>query len=49
MSKKRFVVRASAKKDTGRERSAASLMMTVKELTDYLKHTKTIEEIMDNV
>jgi hypothetical protein len=49
MSKKRFVVRASAKKNTGRERSATSLMMTVKELTDYLKHTKTIEEIMDNV
>ena len=35
--------------NTGRERSATSLMMTVKELTDYLKHTKTIEEIMDNV
>ena len=49
MSKKRFVVRASAKKSVGRERSATSLMMTVKELTDYLKHTKTIDEILDEI
>ena len=31
----------------GRGRSSAELMMQVKELTDWLKNTKSIEEIMD--
>ena len=33
----------------GRGRSSAELMMQAKELTDWLKNTKSIEEIMDEV
>jgi hypothetical protein len=44
-----FNIYVSAKKLMGRERSASELMMQAKELTDYLRTTKTIEEILNEV
>lgn len=48
-SKRRFKIFVSAKCSIGRKRSADQLLSEARELTDYLKHTKTIEEIMDEV
>jgi hypothetical protein len=49
MSVKRLKIFVSANKGMGRERCAAEILMQAKELTDHLKHTKTIDEIMDEV
>ena len=44
-----YNIYVSAKKDMGRRRSATELLSQAKELTDYLRDTKSIEEIMDEV
>ena len=46
---KKFKIFVSVNRSMGRERSSAELMLQARELTDWLKHTKTIEEIMDEV
>lgn len=46
---KTYNIYVSAKKNMGRKRSATELMSQAKELTDYLRHTKGIEEILDEV
>ena len=48
-SKRRFKIFASAKCSIGRKRSADHLLSEARELIDYLRHTMTIEEIMDEV
>ena len=48
-SKRRFKIFVSAKCSIGRKRSADQLLSEARELTDYLKNTKTIEEIMDEI
>lgn len=44
---KKFKIFVSVNRSMGRGRSSAELMLQAKELTDWLKNTKTIEEIMD--
>ena len=46
---KKFKIFVSVNRSMGRGRSSAELMMQAKELTDWLKNTKSIEEIMDEV
>ncbi len=45
----RYKMKVSVKKRLGRHRAATEIHNQSRELTDYLKHTKTIEEIMDEV
>ena len=49
MSVKKLKIFVSANKGMGRERCATEILMQAKELTDHLKHTKSIDEIMDEV
>ena len=46
---RKFKIFVSVNRSMGRGRSSAELMLQAKELTDWLKNTKTIEEIMDEV
>jgi len=48
-SKRRVKISASVKCSLGCKRSADQLMTEARELTEYLRHMKTIEEIMDEV
>jgi hypothetical protein len=48
-SKRRFKIFSSVKCSIGCRRSAEQLLSEARELTDYLKNTKSIEEIMDEV
>ena len=46
---RRNKISVSVKRSLGRKRGATEIMSQARELTDYLKNTKTIEEIMDEV
>jgi hypothetical protein len=48
-SARRFKVFVSVNRSMGRERSASELLMQSKELTDHLRHMKTIEEILEEI
>lgn len=48
-SKRRYKIFASVKVSIGHRRSADQLLDEARELTGYLKNTKTIDEIMDEV
>ena len=46
---RKFKIFVSVNRSMGRERSSTELLLQAKELTDWLKNTKSIEEIMDEV
>ncbi len=43
----RYKLKVSIKKTLGRQRSAMEMQSQARELSDYLKHTKSIDEILD--
>ena len=48
-SVKKNKIFVSVNRSMGNSRSASELMLQAKELTDHLRHIKSIEEIMDNI
>jgi predicted nucleotidyltransferase len=47
MTPKTFGIKVTSRRSLGRKRCAENLLKQARELTDHLRDTKTIEEIMD--
>ncbi len=45
----RYKIKVSVKRRLGHHRAATEIQNQARELTDHLKHTKTIEDILDEV